>query len=271
MSEPLLHHDRLRARDAEPRRWALVLHGIYGAGRNWNAVFRRVVEVRPDWGFVAVDLRGHGRSPTLEPPHTLEACAADLDRLADALALRPSAVVGHSFGGKVALLYGDDPDHGVDQVWVVDSTPEASPPTGSVWRMVEMMRDAAGPFETREAGMEAVRAYGYPEPVARWMTTNLVPVEGGFAWRLDPDQMEALLEDFFRTDAWPAVERAQGPEIRFIRGTDSRVLSEEGCHRVRAAGLASHRVHLHDVEGGHWLNADNPEALVELFREHLPG
>lgn len=271
MSSPLLHHELLTASGSRPRRWALVLHGIYGAGRNWNSVFRRLVDVRPDWGFVPVDLRGHGQSPSLAPPHTLEACVTDLEALSASLEVRPSAVVGHSFGGKVALLYGDDPDHGMDQVWVVDSTPAANPPTGSVWAMVEMLRSAPGPFDTRNEGVAAVREHGFPDPVARWMGTNLVPENDRFVWRLDPDQMEALLEDFFRTDAWAAVERAQGPGLHFIRGTGSRVLGEAECHRLRSAGLSTGRVHLHDLEGGHWLNADNPDGLVRLFREHLPG
>lgn len=271
MNTPLLHHELLHAPDADPERWAFVLHGIYGAARNWNAVFRRVTEERPDWGFVAVDLRGHGQSPSLEPPHTLQACVEDLDRLAHTLPARPSAILGHSFGGKVALLYGDDPTHGIDQVWVVDSTPSRGSNAGSVRGILEVLRDAPGPFDSRDEGVQAVRDHGYPEAVARWMATNLEPRDETYAWRLDPDQMEELLEDFLRTDAWPAVERAQGPELHFIRGTESGILDEEGCHRIRSAGLGTDRVHLHDVKGGHWLNAENPEGLVDLFRENLPG
>ena len=79
---PLLHHDIMTAPEAAPTRWLFVLAGIYGAGRNWNVVSRAVVRARPEWGVVAVDLRGHGSSPPMEPPHTLEACVADLDALA---------------------------------------------------------------------------------------------------------------------------------------------------------------------------------------------
>lgn len=267
----LLHHEFVHARGASPRRWAFLLHGIYGAGRNWNAVFRRLVERRPDWGVIPVDLRGHGQSPPMEPPHSLDACVADLDLLAGTLPLRPEAVIGHSFGGKVALLYGDDPAHGISQTWVVDSTPEARAPSGSAWGMLEVLRGSPGPFPTRAEGVQAVLEHGYARPVAQWMTTNLVPAgDDGFRWRLNPDQMETLLLDFFRTDAWDTVEHPHGPELHFMRATESSVLDEEGCHRLEAAGLSTGRVQVHHVEGGHWLNADNPGALVELMVEHLP-
>lgn len=270
MAQQLLHCHRVHAPGREPDSWAFLLHGIYGAGRNWNAVFRRLVEERPEWGVVAVDLRGHGQSPGMPPPHDLETCVRDLGRLADHLAAPPEVVIGHSFGGKVALLYGDVPDYGVTQTWVVDSTPSARPPEGSAWRMLQVLRDAPGPFASREKGVEAVLEHGYALPVARWMTTNLVAEGDHYRWRLDPDQMEELLLDFFRTDAWSTVEGAHGPEVHLIRATDSNILDAEAVERIEAAALNAGRAHLHVVEGGHWLNADNPDALVALLTTHLP-
>ena len=40
-----------------PARWLLLTHGIYGAGSNWRGIARKLVERRPDWGVVLVDLR----------------------------------------------------------------------------------------------------------------------------------------------------------------------------------------------------------------------
>jgi esterase len=41
----------------------------------------------------------------LPPPHTVAAAAADVDRLVEHLDFHAAAVLGHSFGGKVALTY----------------------------------------------------------------------------------------------------------------------------------------------------------------------
>jgi len=38
---------------------------------------------------------------------------------------------------------------------------------------------------------------------------------------------------------------------------------------VEAAAARSERVHLHRIEGGHWVNADNPDGLVELLAREL--
>lgn len=268
-----LHHHRVHAPGASPERWMFLLHGIYGAGRNWNRVARDVVAARPDWGVIPLDLRGHGRSEPGVPPHTLDACVDDLLRLRDALGHPVDAVLGHSFGGKVALLLGDRPEAGISSVVVIDSTPDARAPEGSAWGMLRVLRGAPGPFADREAGIAAVEGFGYDRPVAQWMGTNLEPAPGGngLRWRLDAAQMEALLRAFFARDAWPVLEAAVGPEIHMVRATRSRILTPAAIERIEHAGAVTGRVRLHEIEGGHWLNADNPAAVTALVAEVLPG
>lgn len=268
MSMVELNTRRVTAEGRSPEKWLVVLHGIYGAGRNWASVARGVVEARPDWGAVLVDLREHGESVGFEPPHTLEETAGDLDGLETPTG-GVRAVLGHSFGGKVALLRTRY-DRGLEQVWVVDSTPEVREPEGGAWEMLRVLRAVPESFEDREAAVRALQAEGVAHPVALWMTTNLDWREDAYRWRLDLDTMEALLRDFFRTDLWDVVESPPpGLEIHFIRATDSSILSLEQAERIRTAGRHTGSVFLHDVPGGHWLNADNPDALVELLARHL--
>lgn len=255
------------AQEASPEKWVGVLHGIYGAGRNWRSVARALVGARPDWGGVLVDLREHGESRGFQPPHTLERTARDLGALEAPGPVR--AMLGHSFGGKVALLRARD-DQTLEQVWVVDSTPEARQPEGGAWEMLRVLRAVPGSFEDRDAAVRALEAEGVAQPVALWMTTNLHWRDDAYRWRLDLETMEALLRDFFRTDLWEIVESPRpGVEIHFIRATDSSILGLEQAERIRMAGRRTGAVFLHDVVGGHWLNADNPDALVELLAKHL--
>ncbi len=58
--------------------------------------------LREDFTVLAVDQRGHGRSPLTEPAHSLVDYAEDIHVLLSRLSFAPSAVVGFSFGGMVA-------------------------------------------------------------------------------------------------------------------------------------------------------------------------
>ena len=247
----------------------LLLHGIYGAGRNWGTIARRLVRARPEWRVVLVDLRSHGQSPRLAP-HTIDCCAADLLDLEDHLGRPADAVLGHSFGGKVALVYGRQRGGGGGtaplQLWIVDSSPSAGRPGGGAWRMLGMLRRHPGPFGSRAEAVDAVASEGFPPLVANWMAINAVRTDAGLVWRLDPDEMEAYLRDYFRTDAWGVVERPPaGTSLHFIRALGSSVLDEAAGTRIRAAARATGRVRLHEVAGGHWVNTENPEALLELL------
>ncbi|HUG42135.1 MAG TPA: alpha/beta hydrolase [Longimicrobiales bacterium] len=263
----VLNTQEVAAEGASPAAWMAMLHGIYGAGRNWGSVARGLVAARPEWGALLVDLRQHGGSMGFPPPHTLTATAADLESLAAPGPLR--AVLGHSFGGKVALAYARGAE-AVAQVWVVDSTPEVREPEGGAWNMLEILRRVPDRFGERDEAVAALVRKGVRKPIAAWMTTNLEWTGEEYRWRLDLDEMETLLRSFFETDLWDVVESP--PErltVHVIRATESSVLGDDAAARIRAAGEATGRVHLHDVQGAHWLNADNPEALVSLLAERL--
>jgi pimeloyl-ACP methyl ester carboxylesterase len=249
----------------------LVLHGIYGAGRNWASVARRFVDARPEWGAVLVDLRQHGESQGFSPPHDLASCAADLHELVRAEDIDAPAILGHSFGGKVALVYARNPARPLLRVWVADSTPEARPPLGSAWSMLRVLRLHAGPFPNRAAGMAAVEDEGFPPSVSRWMSTNLVRQGDEYVWRLDADVMESLLRSFFATDAWDVIESPPSDtHIHLLRADRSGILTPDACKRIETLAAASGRIHLHHVSSGHWINADNPAALQELLVRHMP-
>lgn len=265
---PILNHSRVAAPGRTPERWLLVLHGIYGSGRNWGSVARRVVEARPEWGALLVDLRLHGGSQGFAPPHTLAASAADVDRLVEHLDFHAAAVLGHSFGGKVALMYTRHHGDELRQAWVVDSTLEVKEPSGSAWRIIEIVRSLPAEFGSRGELADALAEHGYPRPLGQWLAMNLERADGALRWRLDWDGVEEMLRDYFRTDLWDVVESPPaGVEVHVVKATESDALDETDVARVEGAG--SHAF-LHRVEGGHWINTENPEAVVELLVEKLP-
>ena len=91
-----LHVHEWGAADGQP---LLCLHGVTS-----HAVrFRRLAQERfAAFRVIAADLRGHGASGW-EPPWALETHVADLIETMDSLDLERVDIVGHSFGGRIAL------------------------------------------------------------------------------------------------------------------------------------------------------------------------
>jgi esterase len=126
-------------------------------------------------------------------------------------------------------------------------------------------------FESRQEAVTALGDRGIAPAVAAWMATNLAPDDGSVTWRLDFEAMRALLEDFFRTDLWDVVEQPPPDvDLHFVKAVESDTLTERSCERIELAGRRHGQVSLHRVRGGHWLNTDNPEAVLSLLQGRLP-
>ena len=53
----LLAHTIVASEAGTARRTIVLLHGIYGRGRNWAAIARGLAARRPEWAAALVDLR----------------------------------------------------------------------------------------------------------------------------------------------------------------------------------------------------------------------
>jgi esterase len=249
-----------------PEQYLYVLHGIFGSGRNWASVARRLVQERPEWGVRLIDLRQHGASQGFEGPHTIASAARDLEQLAESLSEQPAGLLGHSFGGKVALMYARVYGQPLKQIWVIDSTPDVRPPSGSAWQMLGLIRQAPREFEARQDLVAYLSEQGMPLGVGQWMATNLEQSDGLYRWRFDLESIEALLTDFFKVDLWDVIESPPpNATLNIVKARESNVLTPEAVRKIESVARRNARVHFHEVAGGHWVNAENPEELHRLL------
>ena len=252
-----------------PRRSLVMLHGIYGRGRNWQSIAKSVVAARPEYQCFLVDLPHHGDSGPGAHGDTVMGLAADLDDWLAASGIVVDAVLGHSFGGKVALAFAknhhDQPLH----TWVIDSTPDARAPSGSAWGMLDIIRELPEHFASRGEAAKAITAAGYAPGVGQWMSSNLRRAGDRFVWQLNFDAMDALMRSFFATELWSEVESpAPDHTLHFLKASESSVLSADAVARLERASPG--QVFLHHRTGGHWIHSEAPDVVTELLSGALP-
>lgn len=268
----MLAHEEITS-GTTPERWMLFLHGILGRGVNWRGFARRVVKRSPHWGALLVDLRAHGGSRDVPPPDSLAACAADLVALAESREAPVEAVLGHSFGGKVALAFADESES-LRKLFVIDSYPGARPGgrgSEDVPRVLDMLDAAPAKFVDRPAFLAYVREAGFSEGLARWLSQSLDPFGDGYEFGLDITRIRALLDDYFARDLFDVIDAPRaGLDVHLVLGADSDVHGEDGEARVRDLDARHEGVSLHMVEGaGHWVHVDAPDVLGSILEEQL--
>ncbi|MGZ3416973.1 MAG: alpha/beta fold hydrolase [Polyangiales bacterium] len=257
-----------------PQRWMLFLHGILGSGANWRTIAKRIVAARPEWGAVLVDLRLHGSSRPIDPPHTIDAASRDLVRLESRVPGPIKGVLGHSFGGKVGLAFADANAKrlGLSHLFLIDSNPGMRPDargSETTTRVFEMLEQLPARFPSRPAFVAEVQARGFDLPIAQWLAMNVESIDGEYRFGLDLPQLRALLEDYFTKDYWRVIE-APPCRLVIVNGGASNNYSPED--KARAAMIAANNdlVELHVVPGaGHWVHAEAPDALVEIVTAAL--
>lgn len=269
----MLNHALVRVSDDhEPEAWMLFLHGILGSGANWRTIAKRFIAARPRWGAVLVDLRMHGSSLGEAPPHTVARAANDLVALEAHVPGPIRGILGHSFGGKVALQWSGDEGERLEleRVFLIDSNPGARPDArgseGTV-RVVEMLESLPETFPTRQAFVDEIQKRGHDLAIAQWLAMNLERQGDTLRFGLDVGAIRALLEDYFTRDLWSVVENPPASaHVIVINGGKSNVFDETDRGRVEAIASRNERVRYHVVpRAGHWVHADAPDALHDIL------
>lgn len=261
----LLHHVLVPASLKSSPRSILVLHGILGSGGNLRAIAQALVDHDPSAQCVLVDLRMHGRSLDFAAPHTLEACARDLDALARGLPTPPTEVIGHSFGGKVALAFARGKPE-LKRIALLDSSPFLrSSRQGSEQTMgvLDMLDRLPPHFETRAAFGKHVEAQGFSRMLADWLAMNLDRSEQGLRFRLDLTAIRALIEDYFAHDLWSVIEETPA-RVDLVIGKRSEVWSEPDLARAEALHAREpERVRVHVLpNAGHWVHVEDASGVM---------
>lgn len=239
----------------------VVMHGLFGSGRNWMTAARRLADQHRVFAF---DLRNHGTSPhtdTMSYPEMAE----DVRETIESLGVGPVALVGHSMGGKTAMLTALRFPLVVERLVVVDAAPVAYPTAFAEY--AEAMRNADLSSVQRRADVDAQLVAAVPNPGTRaFLLQNLVLDSSGARWRPNLPVIEAALPAI---SGWPDVEglRYDGPTL-FVYGGKSDYVQED--HRDTIAAYFPQVRYAEVPEAGHWVHAERLDDFLAVLTPFLP-
>lgn len=240
----------------------IVLHGLFGSGTNWRTIAQRLAQRHR---VFALDLRNHGASPWAEAMD-YAAMAADVGAFVRQRGLDPAAVLGHSMGGKAAMMLALTEPALVERLLVVDVAPAAYPPRLRAY--AEAMR-AIDPAALRRRGeADAPLRAAVPDAGERaFLLQNLVPGPGGgLRWRLNLPVIERSMETIAGWPRLPDDLRYPRPTL-FVAGARSDHVRPEHHAAIRRLFPRARIAEVADA--GHWLHAEKPEAFLALAEPFL--
>ena len=185
---------------------------------------------------------------------------------------RVEGILGHSFGGKVAIECAKSLRE-LAHLFVVDSTPGARLDyrgSSGVREIVELLRELPESFPDRNSFTSWAEERGVSRPTAMWLAMNVrQDADGRFVFRVDIASIRAMMGDYFKVDLWPVIEDpAYLMTTHLIAGGKSEVIDADDRARAERAPRATIDV-IRDA--GHWVHVDAPDELRQLVLDYLSG
>jgi esterase len=239
----------------------VVLHGLFGSGKNWQSQARQFAN---HFKVFTIDLRNHGQSFHADEMN-YSIMAEDVAQLLYRLELSACDILGHSMGGKVAMTLAlQNPDL-VARLVVADIAPV------TYFHHYDDLIDPvlALPLETIESRAQAdqLLRQNIPEDQLRaFLLQNLVRESTGWRWRVNWSVIQRDMEWLTGFGDLPQDWRIDCLSL-FIRGANSDYVSE-----AEIAVIEQHfsNYRLETIEAaGHWLHAEKPGPFNRLVLEFL--
>lgn len=239
----------------------IILHGLFGSARNWGGVARRLAE---RWRVHAIDLRNHGASPWGDSMR-YEDLAEDVRAYVHDHALAPSHVIGHSMGGKAAMLLALQTPALIDRLIIVDIAPVTYSHTHLP--LIEAMRSVDLKRLTRRSDVDEALRDRIPDDGLRlFLLQNLMAEDGRLAWRINLDAIAAHMADLLAFPDLPADAIFDRPAL-FVAGALSDYVDARQRPAVLRRFPAARFAAIPDA--GHWVHAEQPAAFLGLVEEFL--
>ncbi|KAL0818192.1 hypothetical protein ABMA28_008701 [Loxostege sticticalis] len=250
----------------------VILHGLLGSKNNWNSM-SKAIHRTTGRKVISIDARNHGDSRH-SSQHTYVHMAHDVMKLLKKLDLSKVSLLGHSMGGRTAMVLSLLCSDLVSSLIVVDISPvKTSPQIFSMANLFDAMssvsiRPGIAMSKARKLADEQLKGITPDVNLRNFLITNLVQTNtGAYTWRVNIP----ALKDNFQThiSSFPSNLRGLqycGPTL-FVGGSLSDYI---GKHDLREIQEYFPLADLVFIEGaGHWVHSQKPEKFLETVCKFL--
>ena len=237
----------------------VILHGLFGSLDNWFSLSKAFADKHHVY---LIDQRNHGQSPHCDS-HTYEEMADDLFEFFQEHKLEDAMLIGHSMGGKTAMLFASEHPELLSKLIVVDMGIKQYPVHHDLIIRSMQALDLDAMKSRKEAEESLSHLLDEDESTIQFLLKNIYRQKhddgsAKYAWRFNLDVIADDIEEM-------GLVISEGSEVEslFIYGTQSRYILEEDKEEIRS--LFTNTI-FKSLNTGHWVHAQDPEGFVNAVK-----
>ena len=233
----------------------VILHGFLGMGDNWKTLGQQFSE--SGYQVHLVDQRNHGRS-FHDKNFSYEDMVSDLKSYLEANNLNEIVLLGHSMGGKTAMLFATQYPEMVDKLLVADISPRFYPiHHDAILSGLSSLNFSI--LKSRGEADKQLSKYVSDTGTRQFLLKNLYWKEKGqLALRMNLEVLKNQVEEV--GEPIPIQARFIG-ETLFLRGDKSEYIGHQDEGIIKNHFPNSKITTISNA--GHWLHAENPKGFYE--------
>ena len=235
----------------------IILHGFLGMGDNWKTLARQFAQ--EGYEVHLVDQRNHGRSFHSDD-FSYDLMADDLKNYCEEKALSSIDLIGHSMGGKTAMLFAVKYPSLLSKLIVADIAPKFYPQHHqTILEGLSALSQNNDALLGRKESDAFLSQYIKEIGVRQFLLKNLYWVEKGIlGLRMN---LPVLINHIERIgEALPPNSYFDKPTL-FLRGGNSNYIQDEDQETIFSAFAKAELKTIPNV--GHWLHAENPAQFYK--------
>jgi esterase len=241
----------------------LILHGLFGSLDNWSTISK---EFAKNFEVFIIDQRNHGQSPHSEE-WNYDAMADDLMVFIKDHQLKNVILLGHSMGGKTAMLFALKHPNYLDKLIIADIAPKRYPPHhNTILKSLNAVDFSV--VNSRQQVEEVLGVYLSDIGTKQFLLKNLYWENldnKKLAWRFNLPVISRNLEKIL--NGFDSVVEKSNVETLFLKGEASDYILPSDMPHIKSifpnASLAIIQ------NAGHWLHAENPNGFVSAVNHFI--
>ena len=233
------------------------LHGLFGDMNNLGLIAKAFAD---DYSLLRVDLRNHGESFHCDEMN-YAVMDDDLINVFNALKLTKVVLIGHSMGGKTAMMFAQRYPEYVEGLVVIDIAPVSYQEDRHSTVFQALLAVQQKQITTRQQAKIELANYIEDEPIQQFLLKSFTPQKAQ-RFRFN---VKALLQHYVDIMNWQAVEVAL-PTL-FIKGGNSNYILPE--HKTQIMQQFPQATAFVVAGAEHWVHAEKPASVIQAISKFL--